>query len=581
MPNTIQDKDRKDHYDVIVVGAGGGGMTAALTAHEQGLSVLVIEKDAVYGGTTAVSGGGVWIPCNEQMAGLGIPDTEEEAMTYLRRLTRGEVPEARLRAYAHRAREMIAYVRDHFDVHFEAVRQYPDYFPDQPGGKRGARTMEPAVFDARQLGPLFDQQRPSYKGLMVMGRVAMTQVEGHTLLTRGRRWLWLTIKLMLRYWTDFAWRRHSARDRRQTMGQALVASLRHALAQQDIPLRLRCGMESLLEEDGRVVGVAVSGERGREALYAARGVILACGGFESNQKMREEFLPAPTQASWTAAPGCNVGDGIRAGRKLGARLGFMDLTWGAPTLSTPAGGPAAALCMERQLPGCVAVNKAGHRFCNEALPYTEFVYAMIAEQAKSGGGVPCWLVFDAAFRKNYPMGPLMPSSIKPDSRLPANWLGSVYWRADTLQELAARIGVDAAGLAESVAHMNQFAATGVDAEFNKGGNAFDRYYGDPHVSPNPCLAPIVKAPFYAIRMDAGELGTKGGLVADENARVLREDGSVIEGLYAIGNTSAALMGRTYAGPGATIGPALTFGYIAAMDVATRGVRRPEVVAVSA
>ncbi|MDE0853154.1 MAG: FAD-dependent oxidoreductase [Nevskia sp.] len=553
-------------YDVIVVGSGAGGMTAALCAQAQGLSALVIEKQDVYGGTSAVSGGGIWIPCNEDIPRVGGNDSYDEALTYLKGLIGEAVPQRRIEAYLRNAPAMVRFLRERFGVGFRAVKKYPDYFPDHPGGKPGYRTMEPVDFDARRLGAEFERLRGPYQGTQLMGRISMDQVEAHVLFTRGPGWIWLMLRMMGRYWFDFAWRRRTRRDRRLVLGQGLVGSLRHAMQEHKVPLWLETGFDSLVVENGRVGGVDVTRRGQKLRLKARRGVILASGGFEANQQMREQYLPKPTSAQWSAAPPINPGDGIRAGQALGAATAFMDLTWGSPTVVTGK-GPACGIFVERALPGSVVVNKQGRRFVNEACPYTEFVYAMHAEQARSGGGVPCWLVFDATFRKKYPMGPLLPGQIQPDSALPRHWLDQVYYRADTLDALAAKIGVDAAGLKDTVRQMGEFAAQGQDPQFKRGGNVFERYYSDPSVKPNPCLGPIVKAPFYAARLDAGELGTKGGLLTDEAARVLRSDGSVIEGLYAIGNCSAAVMGRTYAGPGATLGPAMTFAYVAAQEIA--------------
>lgn len=558
-------------YDVIVVGSGAGGMTAALCCKAQGLSVLVIEKEGLYGGTSAVSGGGIWIPCNDDIPRVGGNDSFEEALTYLRGLIGGEVPQPRIEAYIRNASAMVRFLAQRFGVRFRAVKKYPDYFPDQPGGKPGYRTMEPAAFDAARLGEEFRRLRPPYKGTQLMGRISMDQVEAHVLFTRAPGWIRLMLGMVLRYWLDFRWRRRTPRDRRLVLGQGMVAALRQAMLEQKLPLWLETAFETFHTEQGRVAGVEVRRKGERLRLTARHGVILACGGFEANQQMREQYLPKPTSAAWSAAPPINFGDGIRAGQALGAATAFMDLTWGSPTVVTGS-GPACGIFVERALPGSVVVNKAGRRFVNEACPYTEFVYAMQREQAASGGGVPCWLVFDATFRKKYPMGPLLPGQIQPDSALPKDWLDRVYYRADSLEALAARIGVDAAGLKATVQEMGEFAAQGVDPQFRRGGNVFERYYSDPGVKPNPTLGPIVKPPFYAARLDCGELGTKGGLLADEAARVLRPDGSVIPGLYAIGNCSAAMMGRTYAGPGATLGPAMTFGYIAAHEIAkTAGV----------
>jgi 3-oxosteroid 1-dehydrogenase len=554
-------------YDVIVCGSGAGGMTAALCCAQAGLSTVVLEKTDRYGGTTAVSGGGVWIPCNDQMAAGGVSDSEAEAMTYLKHLTGGEVPQARLEVYVRNAKEMVRFMDQQFGVRFESVRKYPDYFPDKPGGKPGARTMEPAVIDAATVGDAFWQQREPYRGTLVMGKVAMTQVEAHILFGQAAGWIWLTLKMMLRYFFDFGWRRRTWRDRRLTLGQALAGSLRRAMVDKKVPLLLETALESLVSEQGRVAGVVVSQKGKSLRLRARRAVILATGGFESNQQMREQYLPKPTKAEWTATPGMNVGDGIRAGTSLGAALGFMNLTWGAPTVPVPGAAVAPALFVERSLPGCVMVNAKGKRFVNEAAPYTEIVYAIYADQAKSGGAIPCWLVFDARFRKNYPCGPMLPGKFEPDTKLPADWAGRVFFKAQSLEILSRQIRVDTEGLIETIRQMNQYAASGTDPEFGKGNNAFDRYYADPRIKPNPCLAPIVETPFYAMPLYPGEIGTKGGLVTDEWARVLREDGSRIDGLYAVGNCSAAVMGKTYAGPGATLGPAMTFAYLAAQDLA--------------
>ncbi len=350
----------------------------------------------------------------------------------------------------------------------------------------------------------------------------------------------------------------------------MVSTLRYAMLQNRIPLQLKTGLSSLIEEGGRVVGTVVE-HNGRTLRYRARrGVVLACGGFESNQQMREQYLAKPTKVEWTAAPPINHGDGIRAGQALGASLKHMDKVWGSPTVNKPDAAQQITLFVERGMPGCVAVNRKGLRFVNEAAAYPDFRNAMYADDAKGNGCVPAWLVFDATFRYKYPMGIFLPGQIEPDSKLPKDWLDKVYYKAETIDALAAKIGVDAANLAKTVEKMNGFAKTGVDTEFHKGETAIDRYYSDPSVKPNTCLGPIEKAPYYAVPMYPGEIGTKGGLNVDPQARVLREDGSVIGGLYAVGNTSAAVMGPTYAGAGSTLGPAMTFAYVAAMDMAQAG-----------
>ncbi|WP_396333601.1 FAD-dependent oxidoreductase [Burkholderia anthina] len=555
-------------YDVVVVGSGAGAMTAALRAHDQGLSVLVVEKGAVYGGTTAVSGGGIWIPCNDQIAALGGSDSYDEAMTYLRDVVGEDFDAQRIDAYLENGPKMVAYLAKHAHTRFNAVPRYPDYYPDRKGGKPGYRTMEPAAFDAARLGAHFDTLRAPSPATLIGGRITMTQIEAHTILAKERGWLRLAARLMLRYATDFRWRRRTPRDRRLTLGNALVASLRAALAQRGIALWLATPMRSLHTDGARVDGVIVERDGRPFGIRATHGVVLACGGFEANQAMRDQYLPKPTRAEWSAAPPINTGDGIRAGLALGAGVALMDFVWGVPTVRVPGEEKQRGLFVERSAPRCVMVNRLGRRFINESAPYPDVIHAMYADHAKTGANVPAWMIFDAEYRKRYPCGVLLPGSVQPDSKMPAGWLDSVIYRAGTLAELAAKIGVDAQGLAQTVEQMNGYALTGIDTEFGKGGNLFDRYYGDSSSKPNPCLGPIERAPFYALRIDPGEIGTKGGLRTDAQARVLRPDGSVIEGLYALGNTSAAVMGKTYPGPGSTIGPAMTFGYVAADHIAS-------------
>ncbi|MDX1495965.1 MAG: FAD-dependent oxidoreductase [Salinisphaeraceae bacterium] len=557
-----------DHeYDVVVVGSGAGGMTAALSCHDKGLKTLLIEKDRVYGGTTAVSGGGIWIPCNHQVERKGGSDDLEAARAYVHALTRGDTDPARVDTYLDTGPSMVKYLEDRFGIEFDLVTKYPDYFMHTRGSKATHRSMEPAVFDAKLLGDELENQRDPYPGTLIMNRMSMTQAQAHTLLAKEKGWVWMFIKMLLGYWLDIPWRFKTQRDRRLKLGQALVASLRHAMLNENVPLWLECGLEDLVEEDGRIVGVVASHKGKQIRIAASKGVILASGGFEANQAMRDKYLPQPTKAEWSAAPGCNHGEGIEAGIRMGAAVKDMDRVWGAPSIVSPVGNPATALFVERALPRAVMVNNQGKRFVNEAGAYTAVVYAMLADHAKTGGTVPCWFVADAVYRKNYPMGPVLPGMLQPDSKLPPEWRNVIYYKADSLEELAGQIGVDAAGLKQTVQRFNGFAEKGVDEDFGKGDNEFDRYYGDSNVKPNPCLGPIEKPPFYAVKLFPGEIGTNGGLDADPAARVKREDGGVIPGLYAVGNCSTAVMGRSYPGAGSTLGPAMVYGYLAAQDIA--------------
>jgi 3-oxosteroid 1-dehydrogenase len=566
---------QQHEYDVVVVGSGAGALAAAIVAHDQGLSALVIEKADRFGGTSAVSGGGVWIPCNHQIAALGGEDNRADALTYLKTATRGMVAEARLEAYVDNAAEMIRYFEQRTRVRFKAMPKYADYYPALAGSRPGFRTMDPEAFNAAELGEEFFRMREPSPGTLVSGRVAMTAADAHVMLAKEKGWLRLLGGLFARYWLDLGWRRRTRRDRRLTLGNALVGRLRRSMQERGMALWLNTALVDLLHDGARVTGLTVQRDGRTETILARQGVILAAGGFERSQTLRERFLPGPTAQQWSATPPVNTGDALLAGLKLGAATALTEHAWWAPTMHVPGEEKQRALFVERALPGCVLVNGLGQRFVDEAAPYADIVYAMYDDHAKSGCCVPAWLVFDARFRRRYPMGPLLPGAAQPDSRVPADWWGKVIHRAPTLAELANQIGVDAAGLACTVQRLNQYAERGEDPEFGKGGNPFDRYYGDPENKPNPCLAPIGKAPFYAVRVDAGDIGTKGGLLTDRYARVLSEDGAPIVGLYAIGNTAASVMGPTYPGAGSTLGPAMTFGYIAARHLAAQAVAESE------
>jgi 3-oxosteroid 1-dehydrogenase len=320
-------------------------------------------------------------------------------------------------------------------------------------------------------------------------------------------------------------------------------------------------MTGLLVEDGKVTGLTATRADEPITIRARRGVLIATGGFERNAAMRAEYQRQPIGIEWTVGSPGNTGDGIIAGQQAGAGLDLMDDAWWGPSIPLT-GGPYFCLA-ERSLPGSILVNAAGHRFVNEAAPYVDAVHAMYDRHTEDKQHIPAWLITDQRYRNNY-----LFAGLPPRKSLPRRWFAAgVVFRAATLPELADQIGVSADGLAETVARFNGFARVGKDEDFARGDSAYDRYYGDPRCRPNPNLAPLDVPPFYAIKIVPGDLGTKGGLRTDERARVLRRDGTPIPGLYAAGNASAAVMGHSYAGAGATIGPAMTFGYIAALDMA--------------
>jgi 3-oxosteroid 1-dehydrogenase len=533
-------------------------MTAALTAHHEGLSSVVLEKGSKFGGSTAISGGAIWIPNNPVLRALGHDDSRESVLTYLTKLTGGAVDPARLEAYVDHGPDVIALLQRSRWMQWTWMKGYADYHPELEGGRPEGRSIESKPFNTRKLGEDEKAQRPnSLKGplgLWITGR------EYKDLAMAKRTWAGRrqTLVASWRVSSNVVARRHMA-----TGGRALVARLRMALKDAGIPLHLKSPMAELVVEDGRVVGVVTRGKDGTERRIGARkGVLLACGGFEHNTQMREAYLPEGAHPDYSSGAPQNTGDGILAGQALGAAVDLMDDAWWMPSVRHPAGA-SVPLVSERAIPCAVIVDSSGERFVNESLPYVTFVHKQLA-----GKHEPIWFVMDAKARARYPFAQV-PQGV-PFSK-PYYEAGTIQ-KADTIEELAGKIGVPVASLTKTVARWNGFAATGVDEDFHRGESAYDRYYGDPTL-PNPCVDSIDKAPYYGVKVEIGDLGTKGGLVTDEHGRVLRADGSAIDGLYATGNASAAVMGNEYAGPGATIGPSMVFGYLAVKHAATHAAKK--------
>jgi 3-oxosteroid 1-dehydrogenase len=558
-----------DHsVDVLVVGSGNGALTAALCCYELGTqNVLVIEKTEQYGGTSSLSGGGVWIPCNHYAREAGADDNPEAAREYLRQTIPSVVSNAMLDTYLAEGPRMLQFLHDRTRVRYESLAHYPDYYTDLPGARTGHRSLEPAPLSMSDLGADWLQLRQTHHMMYLFDRIAFTQKEAHVLVTRAPGWVGLTVKLLLDYARDLPWRFRSKRSRRITNGCAGVARLRWSMQDRHMPLWLNTSMQSLVTDDtGRVTGALVMKEGKAMRIEARKGVVLAAGGFEHNQAMREQFLPQPTSTAWSAACPSNTGDAHRAGMALGAATAQMDGAWWCTTFSVP-GEPLPRLAiMEKSLPGSCVVNKAGLRIANESQNYMAYQRQLFARHSDSSQMVPAWFVFDARFRREYIVGPLLTGAQKPDWTIPQSYYDSGYLaKAGSIAELAAITGIDANGLQKTVEDMNRYAQTGVDEEHQRGATAYDRYYGDMNIKPNPCLAPIAQAPFYAMKIDPGDFGTQGGLVTDTWARVMKENGDAIAGLYAIGNCSAAVL-PTYPGPGSTLGPAMTFAWQAARHI---------------
>ncbi len=555
-------------FDVIVIGSGNGGMTAAITAKLLGCKrVLLIEKSALYGGTSALSGGGVWIPNNHYAKAAGAQDSPAEAREYLRQtIPAADVPAHLLDVYLEQAPQMMQFLHDHTKVRYESLDHYPDYYTDRPGAKSGHRSLEPASLAHSDLGNEAPYLQLNHQMMYLFDRIGISQVEAQILMSRSPGWIKLMLGMLWNHWRDIPWWLHHKRSRRLTCGSAGVARLRLSMMDLGIPLWRNTALSELLMEGDRITGVQVTQNGQTTTLQATKGVILAAGGFENNQKMREQYLPKPTNTAWSAAHKDNTGDAIRAAQQHGAATHLMDGAWWCTTLKVP-GEPLPRLSiMEKSLPGCVVVNPQGQRISNESQNYMAYQKEFFAKHSEENPCYPAWMVFDNRFRSRYIVGPVFNKSMQPDWSLPKDFLGEHFMqRGASLMELAQKIGVDADGLAATVQRFNIFAAKGEDEELQRGASVYDRYYGDPSVTPNPCLAPVDQAPFYAVRLDPGDFGTQGGLAINEHAQVLREDDSVIEGLYATGNCSAAIL-PTYPGPGSTLGPAMTFGYLAAKHI---------------
>jgi 3-oxosteroid 1-dehydrogenase len=559
----------ENEVDVLVVGSGAGAMTAALVAARSGLKALIVEKAKTYGGTSATSGGGLWIPCNHLMPGVGIEDNPADAMAYMTALTGEDVLKANVESFVRNGTKMLRWMMENTEVQYIAMPEYADYYQHISGARPGGRSIDPLPYDARVLGDDFLHMQLPHQQVRVMGMMGYTNVEGAVLLSKAPGWFKLLVKLAWQYFSDVPWRFRSRRSRRLTMGNALVGRLRKSLLDAGVPIWLDSPATELLTEDGKVTGVRVKRNGKDVDIRALRGVILGSGGFEHSQVLRERYLPTPTSTTWSAASPNNTGDMLLAGQKVGAKTALLEEAWWGPSITIPSEDRARALFTERSMPGAIVVNKVGRRFFNESVAYTTAVQAMYGSPQGMGGSnnLPAFLVFDERYKRNYPFGPLLPGEMHLNWMQPAHMRRDLLKQASTITELAGKIGVDPAGLAATVERFNGFAKTGKDEDFNRGENSYDLLYGDIRIKPNPCLAPVAEPPFYAIEIHPGDIGTKGGLLTDDNARVVGEDGLPIQGLYAIGNCSASVTGRYYPGAGATLGPAMTFGFLAARHIA--------------
>ena len=550
--------------DFLIVGSGAAAMAGAIRAHDLGLRVLMVEKSEAYGGSSAMSGGVCWVGNNPHMKKYGIKDSDEEVLTYLESITKGDVPREKLVAYRDHSKRMVEYFAEKTHLVFDALDLYTDYYPEAPGGKMGGRSMEPEPFDGSLLGDELANLRKPATSALILGKFMITARIAKRMVMLDFSALMIMAWFLLLYFFRAPKRsRCRGRDPYLTNGNALIARLRRSLLDRKVELWLSSPMRDLVIDDGKVVGVVVEKDGKTVRIEAKKGVLLAAGGFERSAELRERWGKKPTSTEWTAGNDANTGDAIVAGEKAGAALALMDEAWWTPTTQYPGVKSGWVLVVEKSLPGGIFVNKQGERFTNEAAPYVDVVVEMYRDQEKTGDSLPGWMVFDAKYRRNYIAGPVGPGKVMSDASLGKKLRNQFLRKAATLDELAEKIAVPKEALKKTIERFNEMARRGKDEDFHRGESASDRYYGDDRVQPNPCLAPLEKGPYYAIPLFPGDLGTKGGLVTDITARVLDEAGAPIPGLYAAGNTSASMMGRTYPGAGGTIGPAMCFAFLSA------------------
>ncbi|MGV0718688.1 FAD-binding protein [Mycolicibacterium sp. XJ662] len=576
-----------DHtVDVLIVGSGGGGMTAALAADAFGLDTLIVEKAPHFGGSTALSGGGIWVPGAPAQRKAGYTPDPEGVVEYLRRITDGLVSDERLRQYVDTAPEMMEFL-EKLSPWFEFVWKpgYADYYPELPGGSELGSTINVPEIDLRKLG---DEEQHLLQPLALAPKGIWFAPKDLRLFYQVRQnWRGKAVLVKL------IWRMVRARvfgDRMAAIGQSLAARMRLALKQQNVPLWLDTPMTELITDvDGTVTGAVVERDGRPQRIGARRGVILAAGGFDHDMHWRTQHLPvlnrvrelAGEDTDWSFGNPANMGEGIRAGEKVGAATELLDEAWWFPAICWP-DGRLQFMLNERMMPSQFVVNGAGKRFINEAAPYMDFAHAMIEGHESGVTHIPCWLITDIRSFHRYVVAGHLPIPKIPFAPVPTGWKVPKAWlesgvvqEGTSWEELADKIGVPRGQLRETAERFNELARKGHDDDFNRGDSAYDNYYGDPTL-PNPNLHPLGKPPYYAFQIILGDLGTSGGLRTDEHARVLRDDDNVVANLYAVGNTSAAVMGRSYAGAGATIGPAMTFGYVAAKHIADQSTDTPTV-----
>jgi succinate dehydrogenase/fumarate reductase flavoprotein subunit len=557
--------------DVLIAGSGAGGFAAALTARLEGLDVIMVEKEPLFGGTTAYSAGVIWIPANSHQRAAGISDSREDALTYLTHHVGNRLDRAKAEAFLDNGPAMLDLFEREGLFSYSPALTWADYHPDEPGASQGGRALCPDDFDGRSLGPWFAKLRPPLKtmtafGGMMVGRNDLPHVFQ---MTRSAGSALHVGRMLARHARD---RLSYRRGTRLVNGNALIASLAVNAFKRGIPLWLKSPIVDLVREGGDVTGAIIEREGQRLQIKTRCGVVLACGGFPANDELRHRVYRhvAAGKSHVSMPPPGNAGDGLRLARSAGGT--FYDevhqpAAWVPASVVPQRDGSIIPFphFFDRGKPGYVCVNRHGRRFVNEAMSYHVFVPAMI-EACRGDQDAEAWIVCDHRAIRRFGLGALGPAPMRVQPYLTSGYIK----RGDTVGRLAVACGINAPGLERTINQFNGPAQRGEDPEFHRGSDAYQRFNGAPGHKPNPCVAPIDQPPFYAVRMIPSELGTFAGIDTDANAQVIDRNGQPIAGLYAVGNDAASAFGGTYPAAGATLGPAMTFGYIAGRRMASAG-----------
>ena len=551
-------------YDVVVIGSGAGGMSTAITAKKHGASVAILEKEPVFGGTTAFSGGVLWIPLNRCARDAGVEDSREEAIRYMKEETGNYYSADAVEAFIDTGPEMVDWFERETQMKFIHTL-YPDYHPDVPGGVDVGRSILAAPFNTSVLGENLKRLKSPLSTITFMGMMfnsSNADIKHFFNATKSAKSLGYVTKRMVKHFAEVA---RYGKGVQVTSGNALAARLGKSVFDLKIPLYTETPADELIVERGCVVGV----RSGEVTITARKGVVIATGGFAHDVEKLKEAYPHLKRGGehFSPVPESNTGDGIRLAEAIGghAPIEFQDTSAWMPVSKVPMkGGKFGAFphLLDRYKPGIIAVLKNGQRFTNESESYHD-VGAALMRACEGQKDTECWLICDHPTIRKYGLGIAKPAPVPLGPYLSKGYLK----KGNTLEELAAATGIDAAGLAQTVTDYNGPAASGEDPSYGRGKTSFNRYLADPEHQPNPCVAPIQKGPFYALRIVMGDLGTFDGLKTQTQGQVLKSDGSAIEGLYAVGNDRASIMGGNYPGAGITLGPAMVFGYITGKHLA--------------